>query len=94
MNKQKTIKINITGIVQNVGFRFFIQKKALCFNLGGYVRNNNNGSVDILLQGNSISIQTFLSFITKKSPGRIDNISTEDMKTDIKYKGFDILKDK
>jgi acylphosphatase len=41
----------INGIVQGVGFRFFVQKKALELNLGGWTRNLDDGRVEVYAVG-------------------------------------------
>ena len=45
------LKINVTGIVQGVGFRPFIYRTAVKNNLKGYVRNRGDAGVEILLEG-------------------------------------------
>lgn len=49
MKKQYVIKIK--GQVQSVGFRFFIREKARSLNIKGFVRNQDNGDVYVLAQG-------------------------------------------
>lgn len=39
------------GNVQNIGFRFEIQQRATKYNLTGWARNNEDGSVTCQLQG-------------------------------------------
>lgn len=41
----------VTGRVQGVGFRWFVEKEARAIGVGGWVRNNDNGSVEILASG-------------------------------------------
>lgn len=41
----------IHGVVQGVGFRFFVQRKAMEIGLVGYVRNLPNGSVEVVAEG-------------------------------------------
>ncbi|GAH23844.1 unnamed protein product [marine sediment metagenome] len=42
-NNLKTFKINISGIVQGVGFRPFIYKLAQKYNINGMVTNTTEG---------------------------------------------------
>ena len=44
-------RLFISGLVQGVGFRRFIQKQALEMAVGGWVRNLPDGKVEVLLQG-------------------------------------------
>ncbi len=41
----------VTGSVQGVNFRTFTQKRAAELNLGGYVRNLPDGSVEFVAEG-------------------------------------------
>jgi len=62
------IKINVTGIVQGVGFRPFIYRIANKNNLRGYVRNNGDAGVEILLEGKERDINIFISELKTKLP--------------------------
>ncbi|HAD20484.1 MAG: hypothetical protein CMI28_02595 [Opitutae bacterium] len=46
-------KINYKGRVQGVGFRWNTEKAVQSLNVTGYVKNLPNGSVELLLEGNS-----------------------------------------
>ena len=41
----------VHGDVQGVGFRYFVQRKAQQLGLRGWVRNNNDGSVELVAEG-------------------------------------------
>ena len=62
------VKINVTGIVQGVGFRPFIYRIAVHNGLAGYVRNRGDAGVEILLEGNAQSIKNFLRELKEKKP--------------------------
>jgi hydrogenase maturation protein HypF len=62
------VKINVTGIVQGVGFRPFVYRTAVRNSLAGYVRNRGDAGVEILLEGNAQSIQNFLRDLKEKKP--------------------------
>jgi len=62
-----TKKITITGQVQGVGFRPFIFRLAQTHNLSGTVQNKA-GQVEVFLQGNIKSIETFEIDLIKKHP--------------------------
>ena len=44
-------RLFISGFVQGVGFRRFVQKQAQEMSVGGWVRNLPDGRVEVLLQG-------------------------------------------
>ena len=41
----------VRGRVQGVGFRWFVEREAHILGIAGWVRNNSDGSVEILAQG-------------------------------------------
>ena len=68
MKSFKTIEIRITGIVQGVGFRPFLYNLAHNLNLKGYILNQGNAGVRLILQGNSQNIKKFLKNIDIEKP--------------------------
>jgi hydrogenase maturation protein HypF len=62
------VKINVTGIVQGVGFRPFVYRIAVQNGLAGYVRNRGDAGVEILLEGEEQSIKSFLRDLQEKKP--------------------------
>ena len=53
------VKINVTGIVQGVGFRPFIYRLAVRNGLAGYVRNRGDAGVEVLLEGRRAEYRMF-----------------------------------
>ena len=41
----------VRGRVQGVGFRWFVEREAHILGITGWVRNNHDGSVEVLAQG-------------------------------------------
>jgi len=41
----------VRGRVQGVGFRWFVEREAHVLHIAGWVRNNSDGSVEVLAQG-------------------------------------------
>ena len=41
----------VRGRVQGVGFRWFVEREAHTLGIAGWVRNNHDGSVEVLAQG-------------------------------------------
>jgi acylphosphatase len=41
----------VRGRVQGVGFRWFVEREAHMLGIAGWVRNNHDGSVEVLAQG-------------------------------------------
>ncbi len=57
----KTSKIIVSGIVQGVGFRYFTINLARKVNVKGWVRNNSNGSVEMIVSGEDHLVDEFTS---------------------------------
>ena len=52
-----------SGRVQGVGFRYFVLREATQRGIGGWVRNCEDGSVQMLLQGEEQAVQLLLQRI-------------------------------
>ena len=64
------------GRVQGVGFRFFSSYIARKYTLSGWVRNMDNGMVDMEIQGDATNIDNFIVEVKKGNIFiRIDDIS-------------------
>jgi len=50
----------VSGLVQGVGFRYFVLDRAQTFGLGGWVRNRPDGSVEIEAEGETEALDAFL----------------------------------
>jgi acylphosphatase len=57
----------VHGNVQQVGFRAFIFKQAIRYNLGGFIENQAAGSVHFILQGQAARLDEALTLI-KQGP--------------------------
>lgn len=57
--------IIVDGRVQGVGFRFFCSMTARPLDLTGFVRNLDNGTVELEVQGLDASIEKFIKTIKK-----------------------------
>lgn len=74
--------ITVEGRVQGVGFRFFCKMNARTLNLTGWVRNMNNGMVEMEIQGEESSIKKFIKNIKKGNRFiRVDELSQKKIET-------------
>ncbi|ADU31068.1 acylphosphatase [Evansella cellulosilytica] len=53
--------IIVKGKVQGVGFRRYTKKKAMQFNVLGWVKNNKDGSVEIHVEGGEDGVNSFIN---------------------------------
>ena len=88
------VKINVTGIVQGVGFRPFIYRIAVKNGLAGYVRNRGDAGVEILIEGNAQNIQNFLRALKENKPtlAQIHDIITTTLTGKNQHTKFTIYK--
>jgi acylphosphatase len=59
----RRVRVVITGRVQGVGFRDWTERQALARNLGGWVRNRVDGSVEAVFCGNPPQVREMLDVI-------------------------------
>lgn len=72
------IHIVVEGHVQGVGFRYFVERNALELGLTGWVRNLQNGNVEVTAEGDRLSLEKLLSrVISGPSGSHVLNVSTE-----------------
>lgn len=53
-------RIVVSGMVQGVGYRYFVYRKAKEYNLKGYVRNLYSEDVEVVAEGDRGVIQDFI----------------------------------
>lgn len=61
----KRYRVILDGLVQGVGMRYFCKTTADHLDLSGSVRNRHDGKVEIHVQGDQESIDSFLNTIKK-----------------------------
>jgi acylphosphatase len=52
-------KYFISGEVQGVGYRFFVQRSSAAHQVRGYVRNLKDGRVEVLAEGSPRAVEAF-----------------------------------
>lgn len=53
--------LKITGRVQGVGFRFYMEHKARQHGVNGWVRNRRDGSVEVVIQGTTEAVDAMIA---------------------------------
>ncbi|MGB9789810.1 MAG: acylphosphatase [Thermotoga caldifontis] len=61
----KAIFVKIFGHVQGVGFRHFTYRIARRLNVRGYVRNAEDGTVEIHAEGDEENLEQFLAQVSR-----------------------------
>jgi hydrogenase maturation protein HypF len=86
--------IIVTGIVQGVGFRPFIYRKATLLDMKGYVLNLGDAGVRIIVEGEKKKIDQLIEEVRNQPPSisRVDTISVEWKTPTEEYNSFTISK--
>ncbi len=81
----------ITGMVQGVGYRWFVMRRAKEYNLTGYVRNLYDGDVEVEVEGNRGLIIDFAEELKIGShSAHVTNVKIDWGEFENKFKGFEI----
>ena len=82
----------ISGKVQGVGFRYWIQNLAINNNINGWVKNRSSGDVEALIVGQEKEVQKLIKQCKiGPSSATIQNIQINDYNQDCLEKGFNIF---
>ncbi len=77
-SKITRLAAHITGLVQGVNFRWYTQRRAHELGLVGYVRNEPDGSVSFVAEGDRAALDRLLDFArTGPSSAVVENVETE-----------------
>ncbi|MCT8388649.1 acylphosphatase [Leuconostoc holzapfelii] len=79
-------QINVYGRVQGVGFRWFTQTAAEQYHLVGWVRNQLDGSVAMVVQGELRDVTEFLAIVAE-GPGPYSRVDRIEKKPIAPFKG-------
>lgn len=78
MRNTKRVEINVFGRVQGVFFRGEAQKVAKELGLTGWTKNDTDGSVRIIAEGDEGTLQKFMEWCRKGTAfSKVENIEVE-----------------
>lgn len=84
--------ILVKGRVQGVGFRYFVQLLSAQYNLTGWVKNLDNGDVQLEVQNLSCNIDIFIEKLKKGNRfSKVDVVDYEEIPEILNEKKFKIL---
>jgi len=82
----------ISGKVQGVGFRYWMQNLAINNNIGGWVKNRSLGDVEALIIGQEKEVQKLIKQCKiGPSSATIQNIEINNYNQNYSEKGFNIF---
>jgi len=83
------IYARVKGIVQGVGFRYFVIRNAERLNLKGYVRNRPDGDVEVEAEGDDAALQSLIDELHRGPHlARVDDVQVKWFKDEKGYKEF------
>ena len=92
VNMQKRLECAVTGRVQLVMFRDFVTRKARARGIVGDVRNNPDGSVSVVAEGEEQKLEELLLLVRRGSVlSRVDDVRVTWGAPLGEFKSFDIL---
>lgn len=88
---KKSVRIYITGTVQGIFFRQFVKENAERNNIRGFVRNLEDGRVEVFIEGDNENVDKMVD-LCQKGPkhSKIDNVEIREEKFQ-DFKEFKVL---
>lgn len=84
-------KFYVSGRVQGVGFRYFVQRVAARHQVLGYVRNLDDGRVETFAQGTARSVEEFKQDINAGPEyARVDHLEEIVLEPNAEFSSFRI----
>ncbi len=79
----------VKGRVQRVGFRLFVEDAARREGIRGYVRNQHDGSVEVVAEGDAEALLRFEMAVRRGPAGaRVDDVESSDIEVSNRFTGF------
>jgi acylphosphatase len=88
---KKSVRLYITGTVQNVFFRQFVKENAEKYNIKGFVRNLEDGRIEVFLEGDIPDVDKMVELChTGPKYSQIKNVEVKEEKLQ-DFKDFKVL---
>jgi len=82
-------RLNISGQVQGVGFRYAMCDEAARLGVAGWVRNRRNGTVEAVVEGPAAALEAIIAWARRGPPGaRVSAVAIEEM--DGEFSSFEL----
>jgi acylphosphatase len=69
LNEEARLEAVVRGMVQGVGFRYFVERQARSLGIVGYVRNRPDGGVEVVAEGDRSLLEDLLSSLRRGPSG-------------------------
>jgi len=82
----------VKGRVQRVGFRLFVEDAARRENMSGFVRNQHDGTVEVVAEGDADAMHRF-EMAVRRGPagGRVDEVDTTNLEPSGRFSNFRVM---
>jgi acylphosphatase len=81
----------VHGRVQGVNFRYYTRQTAQQLDITGWVRNRNDGTVEVIAEGNEQALQSLIDFLkTGPAGARVDRLDVEWDESSGQYTSFSV----
>jgi acylphosphatase len=85
-----TKQLKIEGLVQGVGFRYFMQRRARALGITGWVRNCTDGGVEAVVQGSAEAVDAIIALARRGPPSaKVTGVEVSDANG--RFTAFDLL---
>ncbi len=91
MGKIVRAEFNVRGLVQGVGFRYFVYMRAKELGLKGYTKNLYDGTVETVVEGEEEDVKTMHDYLkTGPSHARVQKVQVVHSEPKGEFKSFDV----
>jgi len=81
----------VIGRVQGVGFRWFVEKEARAIGVGGWVRNSDDGTVEVVASGTEDQLATLRKSLERgPRAARVDEVQESEAEQERAHMSFRI----
>ena len=86
------MRAKITGKVQGVAYRVYVQEAATALNLVGWVKNLPDGAVAVLAQGEPEKLKEFVEYLNEGSlHSKVEGVAVEWQSVGKTFSEFSVL---
>ena len=86
---EKAVRAVVSGLVQQVGFRQSCRQIARALDLVGWVRNQSDGRVEVLLQGDETAVNRLVDWLwAGPSAAHVTTVESERVAADRTLRDF------
>ena len=91
MSVSGRVHLIVKGVVQGVGYRYFVLRVAREYGLAGYVRNREDGSVEVEAEGDEKILEAFMKDLRiGPRAAEVTAIDVQRLPAGKGYKDFDV----